>query len=109
MLALKIALNLNPDASHEGDKISDNLPKKNLEFLLSNRAGTVTFNFSLLLLKAEVDLIPEEKSRKWHAFWAYSVGHVKMLLALSKKVIAFYVEATIVQIGVSSLKNLIIE
>lgn len=57
---LRILLNLSPDANHKGGRFSKTLPKKNFEFVLSRRNGTVAFNLGLVLFTKKVDLILEE-------------------------------------------------
>ena len=80
------------------------MPEKGFEFVPSREDGIVAFYLSFVLLPAEVNPISEERSRKGDAFVACGSGRVKMILTLSTKIIALYVRAFIVKVGVSGLK-----
>lgn len=80
------------------------MPKKSFEFIPSNRNSTVIFNLGLMLLPVNVDPIAEKQNRKGNALGAYGIGHIKIIFALSTKVIALHVKATIIQVGISSFQ-----
>lgn len=63
-MIFRIPLDLNPDVGHKNRELFKILPEKSLEFVSSRADGTVTFNFSLMLLLVEVDLILEEQGGK---------------------------------------------
>lgn len=96
LLLLRIPLNLGLDIGHKRSRFPKILSKKGLEFIPSKGSGNVAFDLSLVLLPAEIDLIPEEQDRKWDALGARGTGRVEMIFALSTKGIVHYVRATIV-------------
>lgn len=69
--------------------------EKSLKFVPNKKDNIVTFNLSLVLFSAKIDLILEEASCKKNVFKARDTGHVKMAFALVIKVVALYMEATI--------------
>ena len=77
--------------------------KKGLEFVLNKRDGLVALNLGLVLLLAKVDSIPEQRSCKRNALMICGSGHVKMIFTLLTKVVALYMQALIVQVGISGL------
>lgn len=54
---LRITLNFSPDIDYEGNRFSNVLAKKNLEFVLSGRNSIVAFNLSFVLLSLNIDFI----------------------------------------------------
>lgn len=70
LLVLKISLKFSPDADYKDGQFSKTLPKEGLEFVLSERNATVTFNLGLLLLPMEFDLISEEQGYVGNVFGA---------------------------------------
>lgn len=62
-----------------------------------------------MLLPAKIDYILKEQSCTKDALKTYNTGYIKMVFALLTKVVLLYIEATIAQIKVLSLKNLIPE
>ena len=65
--------------------------EKSFKFVLGRGEGTIVFNLSFILLPAEVDTITEKRGCKRDALITYSTGRVKMILALSTKVVALYI------------------
>lgn len=49
-----------------------------------------------MLLQVEVDFISEEQSHKKNVIVAYGIGFIEMILALSIKIIALYIQTFIV-------------
>lgn len=82
---------------------------KRLEFVISSRDSTIIFNIIFVLLLAEVNPIPEKQVDKMDMLGTSSIGHIKMILALSINVVALYMTAIIVNIRVSSLTSCILE
>lgn len=107
LLVLKIPLDLSPDASHKGNRFSKILLEKNLEFVSNRGAGIITLNLSFILLLIEVELILDKLGHKRDVLGTCGIDCVEIIFALLRKVSAFYVGATIIQFGVSGLKNLI--
>lgn len=100
LLVMRIPLDLCPDTSHKGGGFSKVLSEKSLEFISSRRDGIVTFNLGLMLLPAKVNSIPKERGCKKDALRAYGTGYVKMILALSTKVVVLHMGTFIIQVGV---------
>lgn len=96
LLLLGIPLDLGLDASDEQIGCFEALVEKNLEFAPNRGDSIITFNLSLVLLPAEVDFVLEEQGHKRNALVARGSGCVKMVLALSTKVVALYMRALIV-------------
>ena len=103
LLVLEIPLDLGPDVSYEQGRFSETLPKEGLEFVLSKQLNIVVFNLHFVLLPAKINPVSEKRGRKRDAFMARSSGRVKMILTPSTKVIALYMQAFIVKLGVSGL------
>lgn len=61
-----------------------------------------------MLLSAKVDLILKEQIYKENILVIYSTGHIKIIIILSIKVIVFYRQTLIVQVGVLGLKKFIL-
>lgn len=93
---LKISLDLNRDAGHKGGGFSKTLLEKSLRFVPSRGDSTVIFNLGLLLLPADVDLIPKEQGFKEDKLGTCDIGHIKMVLAMLIEVITLYMGAIIV-------------
>ena len=96
LLVLEILLNLGPDIGHKYGGFSETWSEKSLEFISSKGAGSVALNLGLMLLLAEVDLVPEEQGHKGNTLEFCGTGHVKIVLTLSTKVVALYIRTTIV-------------
>ena len=105
LLILGVLLDLGPDASHKRDGFSKTLPEKDLEFVLSRRNSIVAFNPSFVLLPAEVNPISDEQDRERDAFVAYDSSYVKMIFTLLIEIIALYIQALIVKVGVLGLEG----
>lgn len=108
MLLLGIPLNLRLDVDHKQDRFSKSLIKKDLEFVLSKEDSLVALNLDLVLLLAKVDsilkvdFIPEKQGCKKNILMAHGIGHIKIILVLSTKVIIFHIQAFIIQVGIPS-------
>ena len=105
LLVLGIPLDLGPDASHKRVGFFKALAEKSLGFVPSRRDGTVIFNLGLVLLPAEVDLVPEERGREGDTLVARGSGRVEIVPTLSTEVVALHVQAPIVQVGVPGLEG----
>lgn len=109
MLILAIFFNLNPDIGQKQGKFSKILSKKGLKFISTKKNGLVALNLGLLLLPAEVDPIQKKQNYKKKTLMVYSICYIKMIFALSIKIIALHIGATIVQVRIPGLKGLILE
>lgn len=87
----------------------ETLLKKNLKLLLNKRDDTIAFNLSLILLLAKVDFISKKQGCKRDALVTYGIGHVKIIFALSTKVIILYMWASIIEVRNPALKEAITE
>ena len=105
LLVLEILLDFGPDASYKQGGFSKILPKKGLKFVPSRGDGIVTFNLSFVLLPVEVNPVSEKRGCKGDAFVACSFSRIKMVLILLTEIIALHMQAAIVKIGISGLKN----
>lgn len=85
---MKIPLNFSPDTSQKCDEFSKTLPKKSFKFSLYKRNSIVVFNISFVLLLAKINLILKEQGRGKDILGACGTGYVKIVLALSTKIIA---------------------
>lgn len=81
------------------------MPDKGLEFVPKRKIGIVTSNLSFLLLPAEINPVPKKQGRKEDAFVVRVSGRVKIILILLVKVVALYVRAFVVQVGILSLEK----
>lgn len=88
---LKIALNLNLDASYKSGGFSKILSKKNLEFILSNGNGIILFYLSLLLLLVQINLILEKWGHKRDILIARDTGYIEIVFAFFTKLVALYI------------------
>lgn len=70
--------------------------KKSFEFILSSEDNTVVFNLSLVMLLSEVNSFPEEQNYKRDIFVTYSTGYVKIIFTPIIKIIALYIQVSIV-------------
>ena len=104
MLVLKISHNFSPNASYKSVGFSKVLLNKRFEFVPNKGDGTVIFNLGLVLLLAEFDPISEEQSSEGDTLGACTTSRIKRVLALLREVIALYIGATIIQVGVFGLK-----
>lgn len=100
LLVFRMPLNFSPNAGYKGVGFSKALLEKSFKFVPNRGDGIVTFNLGLMLLLAEVDLIPEKQSRKEDMFGARGTGRVKIVFALLTEVLIFYIRATLVQVGI---------
>lgn len=91
LLLLWIPLNLGPNAGYRKSEFSEILLEKSLEFILSNEGGIVALNLGFILLLAEVDFISKKQSRKRDKLVIHGPGRVKMILALSTKIVVLYI------------------
>lgn len=106
---LRIPYNLNLDISNKNSRFFKVLLKKSFEFGLNKTDGIIAFILSLMLLSIEVDPIPEKQSYERDALKTYGTNHVKIVLVLLTKVVAFYIRATIVQVKVLSVMRYILK
>lgn len=93
-------LNLSSDASYKQSKFFKILPEKNFKFISSRENSIITFNLSFVLLLVKVDLILKKKSCKENVFMACSTSCVKIIFTLLTKIIAFYIQAFILQVEI---------
>lgn len=96
LLMLRILLDLSPDANHKGGRFSKTLPEKSLEFVLIRGDDTIIFNLDLVLLAVKVASILEEQNYKRNMLKTRNIGRVKMVLALSTKIVVLHIRATII-------------
>lgn len=105
MLILRIPLNFSSDTGHKLNRFLKTLLKKELEFVSSKRDKTVTFNWSFLLLLAEIDLILKKQGYKKDALDVCDTSRVKIIFPLLTKVVVLHTRITIVYVRIFSLKS----
>lgn len=106
---LEISLEFCPDVGYKWDRFSKILPEKGFKFALSVGNGTGMFKLSFVLLLAKLDFNTKKQGRKRNAFKTRGISHVKMIFALSAKLIALYMWDYIVQVRVTGLESSIPE
>ena len=104
-LVLGISLNFGPDVGYKRGRFPKTLLEKGLEFDLSEKGGPVALNLDLMLLLAEVDLVPKKRGRKGSTLGPYSIGRIEMVLVLSTKIVALHMQVSIIQVGVTGLED----
>ena len=100
---LGISLNLGPDIGYKQGGFCKTLLEKSLEFVLNKSGCFVALNLGLVLLPAEVDLIPEKRGYEGNKLGAHGTSTVKKILALLTKVVILYIRAPIIQVEISGL------
>ena len=103
LLILGIPLNLESDVGHKQEGFSEALSEKGFELIPSEKGGLVALNLGLVLLLADVDLIPKKRGYKGDALVAFGTDCIKMILALLTKVVALHVQALIIQVRITGL------
>lgn len=93
---MRILLDFSPDVDHKSSRFSKTLLEKDLKFVENKKNSIAVFNLSLLLLPTKVDFILVEQSYKKNMLRACATSGVKMVLALSTKVVRLYMRATII-------------
>lgn len=96
ILEIEIFLNFFPDIIHKCDRFSKILSKKSLKFVLYKWGNPILLSLGFVLFSAEVDSVLEKQSRKRDALVAYGTGYIKIILALSTKVVTLYIKAFII-------------
>lgn len=109
LLVLKISLNLSLDAIYKYCRFSKTILEKSLKFILNKKNRTIAFNLNFVLLPAKVNLILEKQNYKRDILAAHGTSLVKMIFIQLTEVIALHIQASIVQVEVSSFKRLIVE
>lgn len=79
---LGIPLDVSLNIGYENSEFLEILLKKNLEFVLTTRSGTIAFNLNLVLLPAEIDFISEKQGCKGDILRVCGTGYVKIVFAL---------------------------
>lgn len=65
--------------------------KKALNLFQVRKGSIIVFNLSFMLLSAEIDLVIEKHSCKRYIFRACDIGYIKIIFALSIKVVALHI------------------
>lgn len=94
------------DAVYKHGKFSEVLLKKGLQFVPNRKDGIGAFHSSFVLLPVEINFFLKEQGCKKDALVACGTGHIKIILALSTKVITFYLQTFIIQVKVFDLEGL---
>lgn len=105
LLVFGISLNLNLDAGQKQDRFCKILLEKGFKLVPSRESNTVAFDLGLILLLVEIDLISEEQIHRKHVLKACGISHVKIIFALSTKVVIFYMGISVIQIVIPALKS----
>lgn len=96
LLVLRVFFNLTPDIIHKRNRFFKILLEKDFKFVLCEKSDPVPLNLSLMLLLAEVDPISEKQGYKEDVLVARGTAYAEMILALSIKVVALYIQARII-------------
>lgn len=107
LLVLEVFFDLISNVVYKYDRFSETLLEESLEFVSFEKNNPVLLNYSFVLLAVEIDSILEKQSCKKDVFMVHGIGHVKIILILSAKVITLYMQACIIQVGVLGLKKTI--
>lgn len=91
LLVLRIPLNFSPNTSHKYNEFFKTLSEKDFEFFPNRENGNVIFNLSFVLLTAKIDFVIKEQNYKGYKFRARSTICIKIISALSTKIVALYI------------------
>lgn len=91
MLILRIQFNFSLNAIYKQGRFFKILSKKDLKFILSRRNSIIVFNLNFILLPAKIDLVTEKQICKKYMLGNRGSGHIKIILVLSTKIVAFYI------------------
>lgn len=80
-------LNFTSDTSYKRSRFSKTPLKKSLEFVLSGKYSTIIFNFSFVLLVAEVNFILNKQCFKKNVFVTDNFSHIKIVFILLIKIV----------------------
>ena len=73
---------------------------------MQNKGGsTVVFDLGLVLLLVKIDPVAKKRRCKKHAFRIHGTERVKMILALSTKIVALYMCTLVVEVGILGLES----
>lgn len=82
--------------------------KKRLKFVLSREDSSIDFNLDFILLPVKVNLILEQQGCKKDVLVTYDISYIEIILALLTEVVALYMQASIIQVGLLGLKRSIL-
>lgn len=109
LLVLKILLDLGLNTYYQYGRFSETLLEKDFKLIVNKKNNTIIFNSSFILLLIEVDFVLEKQSYKKDTFMITSIRHVKIVLILVIKIIAFHILALIIQVRVLGYKKSILK
>lgn len=107
LLVLGIPLYLGLDSGYKQGKFSKTLLEKDLKFISSREDSTVAFDLGLMLLPAEINLVAEEHSCKEYMLSTSGISRVKVIFVLLIKVIALYMNTSVIQVGILGIEGFI--
>lgn len=102
---MKVTLNLIPNIVYKYRRFLRVFSKKNFEFVLYERDGSVTFEPGLILLLAKADFIPKKQSCQKDAFITLGLSGFEIVFALSIEVEILHVQVFKIQLRVLGLKK----
>lgn len=77
-----------------------------MEFVLNRGSGAIAFYLDFVLLPAKINIFIGKKNRKENRLIAHGTSYVKIIFALSTKIVAFYVQIFIVQVEIFGFKEM---
>ena len=96
VLILRVAFYLFPDAINKSPEVAKVLVEKFLKLRPGHWHGSVV---TLFVLKSLLGDQPTQKQTcKWNFVWFFSTGSLKMSFALLAKLIAIYIQITIIKV-----------
>ena len=101
---MRVSFDFVSNVVYKCSRFSMTLLKESFEFVLCESSNPVLLNLNLVLLSAEVNLILEEQNCKRDALVACGIGCIEIIFTMLTKVVTFYIQAFIIQVGLTGLK-----
>lgn len=73
--------------------------------VLNRKDGIIIFNSNFLLLLVEISLILKKQNGKRDVLITYKSNLVKIIFTLAAKVVVFYIQTFMIQIGIPNFKD----
>lgn len=79
------------DAIYKYNRFFKTLLEKNFKSVLNRKDSIVTFYLSFVLLLLKIGPLFKEQNCKQNVFRTYSIGNIKIIIALLVEIITFYI------------------
>lgn len=96
LLVLEISFVFTPNVVYKQNRFPKTFYQKDLKFVLKEKSNPITFDWGLILLLIEVNLILKKQNCKKYIFMAFDSSSLKIGLILLTKIILFYTQIYIV-------------